>query len=345
MDGIDDNREQDVEVGTEIDSLMQETKVEKPVAPVTRSRVRLAWIVSLLCMVTATILLVVRDVVEFPTMLGKAHSVEFVQRLSTNETKRLAYFFYATDDGQACNALIAGKKLRQLGARASIDMVAMVSEDVSQATQNHLYKGGVIPMPVERWRRSTGNAFYKDALTKLRLFEERGYDRVVYIDSDTVIQRNLDVLFDLPHAIFWAPRAYWLDYLQPFITSVLLVVDPNNALFAHLEHAIAVEKEPQYDMDVLNNEWKHQCGILPSEFVVLSTHLQSDTDKFLFGYKDLDDRINHTYIHHFSPSNPYNKPWNMNPNDMVRDPNVHHMYYDLFEIYWNQRHLHCPWLD
>ncbi|OQR84390.1 hypothetical protein ACHHYP_13438 [Achlya hypogyna] len=258
--------------------------------------------------------------------------------------RKLAYFFYATDDGQACNALVAAKKLRLLGTPDTIDTVVMVIDHVTNTTRQHLADGGMVVLPVEPWRLYQDHGVYRDSLTKLRIFEEMGYDRLIYIDSDTVIMRNLDELFNLPHAMYWAPRAYWLEHLQPFITSVLLVVDPDNDLFEHLQVAISQQKEVQYDMDILNIEWQHQVGILPSEYVVLTTHLQEDMNKYLFGYKTFEERVKHTYIHHFSYSPQYNKPWNMNVDQIERRPNIIPLFYDLYEEFWAGRRKYCPFL-
>ncbi|KDO20354.1 hypothetical protein SPRG_13499 [Saprolegnia parasitica CBS 223.65] len=258
--------------------------------------------------------------------------------------RKLAYMLYATNDLQACNALIAAKKIRALGTPSFIEIVALVTEDVSVQARQVLVNGGVRPMTVARWRRKTGNDYYKDSLTKLRIFQELGYDRVIYVDTDTVIMKNLDELFHLPHAVFWAPRAYWLEHLQPFITSVLLVVDPDNALFTHLEHAIEHETEVRFDMDVLNVEWQHVAGILPSEYVVLTTHLKENVHKYLFGYTSFLDRVSHTYIHHFSYSDQYIKPWTMDADAIERQPHVLPLYYELYEEYWAQRRALCSFL-
>lgn len=67
------------------------------------------------------------------------------------------------------------------------------------------------------------------SLTKLRAFQEWGYDHVVYFDADATPQTNLDHLFYLPPAPLYAPNAYWLP--QSFFASTLLVIEPNNATY------------------------------------------------------------------------------------------------------------------
>ncbi|EQC29625.1 hypothetical protein SDRG_12630 [Saprolegnia diclina VS20] len=331
----------------------------QPRSPATVHGTLVLGLTAVVVMALAGILLVVSttttQVAEKPqptrppaTTLPASHAPGFKPwaplSVSSPNGRKLAYMLYATDDLQACNALIAAKKVRALGTPTFIDLVVLVTEDVSAQACQVLTDGGVRPMNVARWRRKTGGDYYKDSLTKLRIFQELGYDRVIYIDTDTVIMKNLDALFHLPHAIFWAPRAYWLEKLQPFITSVLLVVDPDNARFEQLERAIETETEVRFDMDVLNVEWQHMAGILPSEYVVLTTHLKHDVDKYLFGYKSLMDRVNHTYIHHFSYSDQYIKPWTMDVDAIERQPHVLPLFYDLYEEYWAQRRALCSFL-
>ncbi|KDO15939.1 hypothetical protein SPRG_18526 [Saprolegnia parasitica CBS 223.65] len=162
------------------------------------------------------------------------------------------------------------------------------------------------------------------------------------MDSDVIVVKNLDELFNLPHAVFWAPRAYWLEDKQPHITSVLLVVDPDNTLFQHLEYAIENEVQVLFDMDVLNEAWRHVAGILPSEFMVLTANLKENVDRYLFGYKSLDDRVNHTYMYHFSGG--HSKPWLMDSDTIERQPDVIPLYYDLYLEYWAQRRAVCSFL-
>ena len=54
-------------------------------------------------------------------------------------------------------------------------------------------------------------------------------DRVIMLDSDSIVQHSLDHLFAAPLSEVSLPRAYWLD--QPWLNSQLIVAMPSEALW------------------------------------------------------------------------------------------------------------------
>ncbi|OQS05851.1 secreted RxLR effector peptide protein [Thraustotheca clavata] len=261
---------------------------------------------------------------------------------TTTQLSRNAYMLYATDSTTACNAIIMANNIRHQGTPFSIDIVVLVANTVQQSIQDAMSNQGLVVVPVEPWYQvNAPHPTWQASLTKLRIFEEHGYDRIIFIDSDAWLHRNLDHLFDLREAVFWAPRAYYQD--QPFIASTLLVVKPSNFLFQQLVDAIHEHpNEEWYDMDVLNAVWKDQYGMLPNHYVVLNAHLNSDKT---FGFTSAQERINKTYIHHFSemPNGRYGKPWTFGRNIGDRNPVWNPMFYELFEKYWESYDKLCSW--
>ncbi|EQC25786.1 hypothetical protein SDRG_16382 [Saprolegnia diclina VS20] len=248
---------------------------------------------------------------------------------------------YATNSITACSALIMADSIRRLGTPASVDVAVLVTGSISQNIHDALTAGGLVVIPVASWRQpSAPHDTWVESLTKLRIFEEHGYDRVIYLDSDAWLQRNLDHLFYLGEAVFWAPRAYWLD--QPFIASTLLVLTPSNALFRRLEKTVAENPgKEMYDMDALNVAFKNEYGMLPSHYVCLNSEV-NNRDKML-GFASVDERINKTYVHHYSmmDNGGYGKPWRMNRHAMVRRPEWHPLFYTLFEMYYERQDALC----
>ncbi|KAJ3384761.1 hypothetical protein HDU84_002646 [Entophlyctis sp. JEL0112] len=131
-----------------------------------------------------------------------------------------AYFFYATSDRTACNALISAICLVELGKSPNIDLVTLVTLKVSQKAQDQLEKNNVRVLVVESWQTDKGgmNLYWGDSLAKLRVFEQYPgftYDLVVYFDTDAWVQKNLDHLFHLPpETQYWCPCSYWLPVLE-----------------------------------------------------------------------------------------------------------------------------------
>ncbi|EQC26478.1 hypothetical protein SDRG_15656 [Saprolegnia diclina VS20] len=263
---------------------------------------------------------------------------------TTLPSARHAYMLYATNDITACNALIMAKNIRRLGTPAHIDIVVLATTTIASSTHAALAAGGLVVVPVEPWMQPNApHDTWSASLTKLRIFQERGYDRVIYIDSDSWLERNLDHLFTLREAVFWAPRAYYQSN-QPFVGSTLLVLTPSNALFAQLEVGIAAHPSDEwYDMDVLNIVWKDLYGMLPSHYVILNAHINSNDT---FGFASADERRAMTYVHHFSEmtNGRYGKPWTRG---RVRDevnPAWHPHFYELFDLYWAAHDEYCTWM-
>ncbi|KAG9411294.1 hypothetical protein AC1031_016935 [Aphanomyces cochlioides] len=180
---------------------------------------------------------------------------------------------------------------------------------------------------VNPWRQTNvKDSEWIESLMKLRIFEERGYDKVIYLDSDALVHRNLDHLFHLGDAVL-----VWL-----------LVFSPSNALFDQIEKAMANPRKPNYyDMDVINDLWNLDCGYLPNHYVVLSCTLNADT-KWSFASKA--ERIAKTYVTHFSPGIGLGKPWNNARNIFATWHGDEPLLKSLYESYWAAEDELCSWL-
>ncbi|QDS76417.1 hypothetical protein FKW77_004128 [Venturia effusa] len=81
----------------------------------------------------------------------------------------------------------------------SIPFIVMVTSTVSRRKREQLVKDGATVRLVEdiplRWWIKTGVTRWMDQFTKLRLLEMTEYDRVLFIDADTLITRPVDGIF------------------------------------------------------------------------------------------------------------------------------------------------------
>ena len=160
-----------------------------------------------------------------------------------------------------------------------------------------------------------GDSTWRDSLTKLRIFELDEYTRVIYVDNDGMILRNMNHLFTLPDALIAMPRAYWID--QPFYSDQLAVITPaSQRLKLMLE--VAKERghkgEKAFDMDVVNDLFAGSCLTLPNTYDVITGEFRLASDrhaKFLGNkYEVWDARAvyKEAYYIHFSDW-PLPKPW------------------------------------
>ena len=86
----------------------------------------------------------------------------------------------------------------------NIKFVVVVTEAVTQSKRDRLTKDGAIIVEVaslkSSWIKPKAKR-WKDQLTKLRMYEALTmFDRVLFVDSDTLLIRNIDAIFDDPAA-------------------------------------------------------------------------------------------------------------------------------------------------
>lgn len=124
----------------------------------------------------------------------------------------------------------------------------MVTDNVTEENKNILKALDVQLIETERfvpdnykvysedeWNNahSLSTAGWHNALTKLKIFNLAQFDKIVYIDNDTQIFKNLDFLFDCPHM-----SAVQDTYgKQKQFCSGLMVIEPSHELYDSLmEH-------------------------------------------------------------------------------------------------------------
>lgn len=136
-----------------------------------------------------------------------------------------------------------GRSLAETGTTAP--RVAMVTPDVPDEARRRLAAGGwevrdVAPIPNPRPDGALLFKRFGASFTKLRAFELIDYERIVFLDADTIVLRNIDDLFDRP-AIAAAPDFFMPDRFN----SGVMVIEPSLGLFARLRAKLA--DAPSYD--------------------------------------------------------------------------------------------------
>ena len=92
-------------------------------------------------------------------------------------------------------------------------------------------------IPPPRNGAGIGHRFF-DQYTKLRLWS-LDVQRVVYLDSDTLVRRNFDELFELPFPFAAVPDVYPNSGFKLPFNAGVLVLHPSNATFENLYARIA----------------------------------------------------------------------------------------------------------
>lgn len=133
-----------------------------------------------------------------------------------------AYVNYATDANYLCNTLIMFESLRDLGSKAQ--QLLLIPNHLLEAETNpdheqvkkmlmQLHVGGktqVMVKYINSIKKPSDTTQWSQSLTKLLVFNQTEYKRVIFLDNDAVLNDNLDELFFIPDYIkFAAPISYW----------------------------------------------------------------------------------------------------------------------------------------
>ena len=119
---------------------------------------------------------------------------------------------------------------------------------------------------------------HKDVMVKLRIFQLFEYDRIIYMDTDMLVKKNLDHLFLLPDSShIAAPRVYFDP--ETHFCSCLMVFTPTEHMWKRIMSYYGedgyVREKKLYDMDLLNREFVDEITNLPGIYELLTSHLES----------------------------------------------------------------------
>jgi len=100
--------------------------------------------------------------------------------------------------------LTLGQSINNTGTAA--DRVAMYTSDVSERTVQTLQQFGWRTVPTEVLISTTNTPLYSryaKTFTKIRMWQLVDYEKVIYLDADVIVLKNMDELFECPY--FCAP--------------------------------------------------------------------------------------------------------------------------------------------
>ncbi|CAI5530018.1 unnamed protein product [Closterium sp. Naga37s-1] len=97
-----------------------------------------------------------------------------------------------------CGAIALANSLRRSGTRA--ELVALVSAEIGNFSRGGLEAAGWRLIEIERIRNPFGRAgtYNQWNYSKLRLWQLTEYAKVVFVDADILVLRNMDHLFEYP---------------------------------------------------------------------------------------------------------------------------------------------------
>ncbi|KAI0051734.1 glycosyltransferase family 8 protein [Auriscalpium vulgare] len=123
-----------------------------------------------------------------------------------------AFVTLLTKDDYLPGALVVHASLKAV--KSNYPLIILTTPSLPQQTLDVLRRRGIDTIPIKDLRPSNPftlpeeNKRFADTWTKLRAFELVQYDRVVMMDSDMLVLRNMDELFDLDLPEGWIAAAH-----------------------------------------------------------------------------------------------------------------------------------------
>jgi len=163
-----------------------------------------------------------------------------------------AYVTLTSNDLFVPGAVAAIKSLRM--TKTQYPILCMVSEEVSEENLDILREAGCETILVDKIHSEVsgedGDRFEVGknwlTFTKLNVFNMTDYDKIVYIDADCVVLKNIDEMFDFPTL-----SGYVLAHTGELEAGVL-VLQPSEEIFNEILSFINKENWTNHDQSLLN---------------------------------------------------------------------------------------------
>ena len=106
---------------------------------------------------------------------------------------------------------------------------------------------------------------YDTSISKFLNFNQTRYLRILHIDSDSTVLKNMDDLFLLPEATVAMPRAYWRLPAERVLTPQLMLLQPSSTEWKRLMDAAEDETRTDiaFDREILNQLYRDSALVLP----------------------------------------------------------------------------------
>tara|TARA_B100001142_G_scaffold330256_1_gene397371 strand:+ start:5581 stop:6348 length:768 start_codon:yes stop_codon:yes gene_type:complete len=232
---------------------------------------------------------------------------------------RFSYLFFATSRDHVCAVKVMVARLKELGSQGADYVCVVQNKELLELFENSAIKAVIYVAEKE----VAGNSYFRHAMMKMYAFQMYEYERVIFLDADSYVMKNLDHLFLLPDVEVAAPVANWEN--EFCITAALMVIKPSRKTWEDkIEKGIQIiAGKGGTEMTLMNELYQHRIKtnrilpellVLPCKYLILSTEFT-----FPEPYHQSNEALwNETFVFHFSGG--FGKPWSpSNVQDMNAD--------------------------
>ncbi|XAR64032.1 Glucuronosyltransferase [Bertholletia excelsa] len=157
--------------------------------------------------------------------IDQVYDVSKIQGTTTARAKREAYatVLHSTES-YVCGAIALAQSLVQSGTKR--DLILLLDKSISVPKREALAAAGWQIRIIKRIRnpRAEKDSYNEYNYSKFRLWQLTDYDKIIFIDSDIIVLRNLDLLFHFPQMAATGNDA-------SIFNSGIMVIEPSKCTF------------------------------------------------------------------------------------------------------------------
>ena len=201
--------------------------------------------------------------------------------------KKYAYVCVLSTDNYLDGALILNENLRELNSK--YELLCVVNDRLSEESIKTLHRFGIKTKNTRAIKTNMGIGRWNYTFDKLNIFSLVEYDKIVFLDLDLLILKNIDHLFN------WDSIAAGLDmpWHDDEFNSGVMVIEPNMDLYNDMiEKLYATKYNYTGDQDFLNDYFGKNFIALPLKYNLMRT-LYLDSELL---YKNCTKRGVYKYI-------------------------------------------------
>lgn len=150
--------------------------------------------------------------------------------------KKYTYVTLLSTDSYLMGVLLLANSLRE--TQAKYPLLVVCSNAVSDKTKRILTRYSLeyivldeaIQIDTTKYNVAPGYEHWNNTLDKLYVFSLTDYDKVIFLDSDMMVVRNIDHLFDMPHMSAVVADVFNEPDLRK-LNSGMMVIEPNTKDF------------------------------------------------------------------------------------------------------------------
>ena len=256
--------------------------------------------------------------------------------MSVNKIDR-AYISILTTEDYLPGLLVLNASLKSVKSLYPLHVLLAptISKKVTDILDNYSISYSVLSQAINNPTDIDIHHRWFSTYYKLAVFDQIQYQKIVYIDADMLILRNIDELFECKHmsatnAGSMLPKKRDRRHLN--LNSGLVVIEPSHLLFSDMMNKVGRIESLKSgggekpirgsDQDFINayfSKWPDQDDLhLDHKYNIFHYHL--DEYNKLFGYTIADSPRPISVVHYAS----YLKPWNIKSDELeklVNDPN------------------------